>query len=106
MNRNVALIGFLLGVMVSVQPSLAQEKKDPLPKGYQAVGPDKASDLRKLCQATADTGRFSGAVLVSDRGKVIYKEAFGLANREWDIPNTTDTKFRLASVSPHFSSHG
>ena len=60
--------------------------------------------MRKLCRATADTGRFSGAVLVADKGEVLYKEAFGLANHEWDIPNTTDTRFRLASVSKQFCS--
>ena len=60
--------------------------------------------LQELCQATADTGLFSGAVLVADKGEVIYKEAFGMANREWNIPNTTDTKFRLASVSKQFCS--
>lgn len=73
-----------------------------LPKGYRHVSSDKVEDLRSLCQATAETGLFSGAVLVADRGKVIYKEAFGLANREWSIPNTVDTRFRLASVSKQF----
>ncbi|MBI3233157.1 MAG: beta-lactamase family protein [Bacteroidetes bacterium] len=42
---------------------------------------------------------FDGAVLVAENGKIIYKEAFGLANREWNIPNTTDTKFMIGSVS-------
>ena len=42
---------------------------------------------------------FDGAVLVAENGKVIYKDAFGLANREWNIPNTTDTKFMIGSVS-------
>jgi CubicO group peptidase (beta-lactamase class C family) len=42
---------------------------------------------------------FDGAVLVAENGKIIYKEAYGLANREWNIPNTTDTKFMIGSVS-------
>lgn len=42
---------------------------------------------------------FDGAVLVAENGKIIYKDAFGLANREWNIPNTTDTKFMIGSVS-------
>lgn len=42
---------------------------------------------------------FDGAVLVAENGKIIYKEAFGQANREWNIPNTTDTKFMIGSVS-------
>ena len=48
-------------------------------------------------------GQFSGAVLVAAKGKVIYKKGFGLANREWDVPNTPDTKFRLASVTKQFT---
>ena len=42
---------------------------------------------------------FDGAVLVAEDGKIIYKEAFGQANREWNIPNTTETKFMIGSVS-------
>jgi CubicO group peptidase (beta-lactamase class C family) len=90
--------------MTLIQVTQAQEQKVALPNGYQEVGPDKVAALRKLCQATADTGLFSGTVLVADRGQVIYKEAFGMANREWNVPNTVDTKFRLASVSKQFCS--
>lgn len=42
---------------------------------------------------------FDGAVLVAENGKIVYKEAFGLANREWNIPNATDSKFMIGSVS-------
>ena len=104
MNKSAVLLGLLIGSLVSVQATQAQEQKGALPKGYQAVGRHKESALRELCEATAETGLFSGAVLVADRGKVIYKQAFGLANHEWDIPNATDTKFRLASVSKQFCS--
>ncbi|MEM7013029.1 MAG: serine hydrolase [Verrucomicrobiota bacterium] len=90
------LTGWILGSC-----AVAQEER-PVPKGYREVGPDKVAALKELCQATAATGLFSGAVLVAEEGEVIYKEAFGLANREWSIPNTTDTKFRLASVSKQF----
>ncbi len=46
---------------------------------------------------------FNGSVLVADQGKVIYKKGFGLANMEWEIPNTPDTKFRLASITKQFT---
>lgn len=48
-------------------------------------------------------GQFCGSVLVAERGKVIYKKAFGLADREWSIPNTADTKFRIASITKQFT---
>ncbi|MCM2373971.1 serine hydrolase domain-containing protein [Aporhodopirellula aestuarii] len=104
MKRGRLQFGLLLGCLMLCHSAFAQEKESALPKGYLEVGTDKEEALRQLCQATADTGLFSGAVLVADEGKVIYKQAFGLANREWNIPNTTDTKFRLASVSKQFCS--
>ena len=42
---------------------------------------------------------FDVVVLVAENGKIIYKGAFGLANRKWNIPNKTDTKFMIGSVS-------
>ena len=47
--------------------------------------------------------QFSGAALVADQGKLVYRGAFGLANEEWQIPNTVDTKFRLASLTKQFT---
>ena len=101
----VSLQAIILGgILFPGLSALPQEDKSPLPNGYREVGSDTVGALHQLCQATAETGLFSGAVLVAEKGKVIYKAAFGLANSEWDIPNTTDTKFRLASVSKQFCS--
>jgi len=99
-TRRIAISVLVLAGCLFGPYAKAQEKQ--LPRGYREVGEDKVAALRELCRATADTGLFSGSVLVADQGQVIYQEAFGLANREWNIPNTTDTKFRLASVSKQF----
>ncbi len=50
---------------------------------------------------TAD--QFSGTVLVAKNGIPVFRKAFGLANREWDIPNTPDTKFRIGSNTKQFT---
>jgi len=47
----------------------------------------------------ADQGLFSGVVLVAQRGEVKYEHAFGAADRAFGTPNTTATKFQIASVS-------
>ncbi|PYU05564.1 MAG: serine hydrolase, partial [Acidobacteria bacterium] len=52
----------------------------------------------------ADCCSFTGTVLVSDHDKVIFKKGYGLANREWSIPNTPDVKFRLGSITKRFTS--
>lgn len=46
----------------------------------------------------------SSSVLVSLHDKVLFKKGYGLANREWDIPNTPDTRFRLGSITKQFTS--
>jgi CubicO group peptidase (beta-lactamase class C family) len=46
---------------------------------------------------------FDGTILVAEGGKVIYKEAFGLANREWSVGNTLDSKFIIGSISKQFT---
>src|SRR5215216_6485219 len=48
-------------------------------------------------------GQFNGSVLVAEKGKVIYKKSFGMANMEWSIPNQPDTKFRIGSVTKQFT---
>ncbi len=46
---------------------------------------------------------FNGTVLVMRQGKPVYKKAFGMADMEWQIPNTTSTKYRIGSVTKQFT---
>ncbi|MDX2150987.1 MAG: serine hydrolase domain-containing protein [Bryobacteraceae bacterium] len=46
---------------------------------------------------------FMGAVLVAKDGKPVIMRGYGKANLEWDIANTSTTKFRLGSVSKQFT---
>ncbi|MCE6991376.1 beta-lactamase family protein [Dyadobacter sp. CY323] len=64
----------------------------------------KAAEMERIMKTYHDYKMFDGSVLVAENGKVIYKNAFGLANREWNIPNTTDTKFMIGSVSKPLTS--
>ena len=43
------------------------------------------------------------AVLVADKDKILYKKAFGYADIKNKIPATTDTKFRIGSVTKQFT---
>ena len=47
--------------------------------------------------------QLSGAVLVADAGRVVYRGAFGEAHSDWGIPNTIQTRFRIASVTKQFT---
>ena len=63
----------------------------------------KIDKIDKLIQAYHDLRQFSGTALVAEKGEVIYKKGFGMANIEWNIPNKPDTKFRLGSVTKQFT---
>ncbi|AZA77178.1 class A beta-lactamase-related serine hydrolase [Chryseobacterium sp. G0186] len=62
-----------------------------------------SAHLAKYMQAQVEINNFSGTVLVTKDGHVLLKRAYGLADYEWNIKNTIDTKFQLASVTKQFT---
>jgi CubicO group peptidase (beta-lactamase class C family) len=72
--------------------------------GTSSLGQGKKAKLAQVMQTYHRFNMFDGAVLVAENGKLLYKGAFGMANREWNIPNTTDTKFMIGSVSKPITS--
>jgi CubicO group peptidase (beta-lactamase class C family) len=60
---------------------------------------DKIEEINQVVETLYENGHFQGVVLVSVRGDVIYKKAFGYANIKDSIPNKIDTKFRIASFT-------
>lgn len=64
---------------------------------------NKADKIEELINLYTDYEGFNGAVLVSHDNEIIYKKGFGYANMEWDIPNNTDTKFQIASLTKSFT---
>ena len=56
-------------------------------------------EISQIVNMMDNYGQFSGAVLISVKGKIIYEDAVGFANIEDSIPNTCDTKFRIASFT-------
>ena len=55
--------------------------------------PTLPEEVDRLARET----RFSGVVRVDRHGEIELAEAFGLAHRGYEIPNTVDTQFALAS---------
>ena len=63
----------------------------------------KVHSLDSLLGIYDDYGKLNGSILVAHEGELLFKKGYGRANIEWDVPNQTDTKFRLASVSKQFT---
>jgi CubicO group peptidase (beta-lactamase class C family) len=68
-----------------------------------SLAQDRYEKLDQRITHYAESGYLHGAVLVAEHGDVIYSKAFGVANMEWDIPNRTDTRFRIYSMSKQFT---
>ena len=86
--RKLTLRVLLLTLLAQMSPASAADST-----------PDNSAKIDKLMSQYADCCSFTGTVLVSDHDKVIFKKGYGLANREWNIPNTPEVKFRLGSIT-------
>ncbi len=72
----------------------------PQPKANEA---DLVAAIREFLEAQTKADQFSGVVLVAKGPQVIFHEAYGLADRDKQIPNRKDTKFNLGSINKNFT---
>ena len=59
----------------------------------------KAKEIDAYVKSFADANQFWGVVLVAEDGRIVYEKAFGLANADFKIPNQTNTRFGIASIT-------
>jgi CubicO group peptidase (beta-lactamase class C family) len=69
----------------------------------QQENSELSARIAQIMQARASAGEFNGSVLVARRGRIVYERGFGLANREWNIPNDVHTKFEIGSMTKQFT---
>ena len=81
------LFASCLVLLLLTQAAFAQSDKAKAKKIDELIGPFAASN------------QFSGVVLASEDGKVIYEKAFGLANADYKIPNQLNTRIGIASIT-------
>jgi CubicO group peptidase (beta-lactamase class C family) len=46
---------------------------------------------------------FSGTVLIQQKGEIRFARSFGLASRAFRVPNTVETKYKIASITKPFT---
>jgi CubicO group peptidase (beta-lactamase class C family) len=61
------------------------------------------SRLDQFGQSYASNRGFMGTMLVARDGNIVFSKGYGFADMEWKITNSSDTKFRLGSVSKQFA---
>lgn len=62
-----------------------------------------AAAVESYLKPYVQSGNFAGDVLIKKNGRVVFRKAYGFADRELRIPNTGVTQFHIASVSMQFT---
>ncbi len=65
----------------------------------QQPKPDVGGQIDSFLSRAASFNQFNGVALIAQGGKILYEKAFGLANREWNVPNTVESRFEIASMT-------
>ncbi len=79
-------------------------KGDEKPK-YDApkTNAEFLSTIEKYLNDLVAEDKFSGVVLVAKDDKPIFQKAYGLADKEKNVPNNLETKFNLGSINKIFT---
>jgi CubicO group peptidase (beta-lactamase class C family) len=77
----------------------------PRPTAPLAANTDAAmtAELKQYVDKLANADAFSGTVILAKNGKTLYAAAFGLADKDFNAPNTLDTKFDVGAMNTMFT---
>lgn len=88
-----------MGIEPSEAPGAEEKFKYPAP----TTRAEYLSTVEKFLNDKVQADEFSGVVLVAEKDKPIFSKAYGLANKETNQPNRTETKFNLGSINKIFT---
>jgi CubicO group peptidase (beta-lactamase class C family) len=70
------------------------------------AAPPPTERMDQIARYYVDAQQFMGTVLVTRGDEILFSKAYGSANLEWNVPNTVDTRFRIASLTKQFTAAG
>ncbi len=71
--------------------------------GKKLTQSELVNELKSYLDKIVAGDVFSGTVLLARNGQVLFKGAYGQANKDFDAPNKIDTKFNLGSMNKMFT---
>jgi CubicO group peptidase (beta-lactamase class C family) len=89
----VLSLSFALAFLINVRPAVSQAESSDA----------RETRLEEVAKSYTSGNAFMGSVLVTEGEKILLNQSFGSADLEWNIPNSTDTKFRLGSLTKQFT---
>jgi CubicO group peptidase (beta-lactamase class C family) len=93
--KKIYLIIFLLPLLQACAQNAKQEVKDK-----------RVTQLDSFFTKAYDDGKFTGNILIAEKGEVLYQKSFGKADRSKNKDLNAESIFELASVSKQFTAMG
>ena len=88
-GATIRIAGYTIVALMRIAAPVIAQSADPV--------------IDSLMERYARTGAPGASVLVIRDGRVLYVKAYGLADAEGGVPATTESSFRLASLSKQFT---
>jgi CubicO group peptidase (beta-lactamase class C family) len=91
--------GVLAASLLVTSPLVAQQ-------AVPLTSPQLIARLGTTLDSLSAAGEFSGAVALSQSGKLVFSHAYGMADRATKRPNTVETEFNIGSINKVFTATG
>jgi CubicO group peptidase (beta-lactamase class C family) len=59
----------------------------------------QSPSIDEFVESHVKAHNFNGTILIQNKSKIVYERSFGLANRQFKVPNTPETKYKVASIT-------
>lgn len=104
MNTRVPLLSLVLGLaFLEASPASAA---GPAAQKPLALNPHLGDEIDAYVAPLLQRNDFSGVILVAQGGHTLFQQAYGLASREYQVPNTPQTRFMIGSIAKQFTAAG
>lgn len=101
-KRTVIILLLIAMAAISRHAQAAQQTK-VLNNGKKMSDQELTRAIERFIEKLVAEDKFSGAALVAADGVAIFKKAYGLASKGYNVPNRVDTKFNLGSMNKMFT---
>lgn len=112
MKRITIIVTLLIAATLGAQPKKVriggpgEDRAKDWPKAAIRKGMSEAeavAAIRPYLNTLVQRDLFSGTVLLTKGEKTLFSESFGMANKDFGIPNTIDTKYNIGSINKTFT---
>jgi D-alanyl-D-alanine carboxypeptidase len=95
---------FVYKLFTRLIPILALSAVPDLMAGLPIPVPSPAANLESFIETFARDHDFSGTILVQENSDRKYARSFGLADRAFNVPADSNTRYKIASITKLFTS--